>query len=123
MGNCKGASGKTSGRSIFQNAPLRATSSAEGGSRWAAIAKPLGTGSELAFGRVGFARKGKSLRFVAIASPTEHLIFPQSAGLMVRRATKRPLSDLCRISMLDSADERDGLAPRFRSRDPVASFA
>src|ERR1039457_7202277 len=52
----QGVFGKTSGRSIFPNAPLRATSSALRRSRLDAIAKALPTHIDRTERRVGFAR-------------------------------------------------------------------
>src|SRR5208282_466791 len=59
---CKGAFGKTSGRSIFPNAPLRATSSALRSSMLDAIAKALPARINRTQGRVGFALERKLLR-------------------------------------------------------------
>src|SRR5271156_1526849 len=59
---CKGAFGKTSGRSNFPNAPLRATSSASKRSMSDAIAKALPTCIDRTRSRVGFARDWKLLR-------------------------------------------------------------
>ena len=59
--NCKGALGKTSGRSIFRNAPLRATSSALNGSSSAANRKTLRAHKERRREQVAFARCRKSL--------------------------------------------------------------
>lgn len=56
-----GASGITSGRSSFQYAPLRATSSAPGGCRSAAIAKLFPTCIYRTYEQVAFARAGKTL--------------------------------------------------------------
>ena len=58
---CKGAFGKTSGRSIFPNAPLRATSSSTRRSMSDAISNILSTCIYRTPGRVGFARGGKLL--------------------------------------------------------------
>jgi len=62
---CKGASGKTSGRSIFPNAPLRATSSGLKSCMSDAIAKALPTHVERTWSRVGFAWDRKLLRWFA----------------------------------------------------------
>ncbi len=58
---CKGAFGKTSGRSNFQDAPLRATSSNPTRSMSCAIAKALPMRMVRALGRVGFALGRKLL--------------------------------------------------------------
>jgi hypothetical protein len=60
--NCKGASGKTSGRSIFPNAPLRATSSTTMRSMSGAILKALPTCIYRTRRQVAFARGRKDLR-------------------------------------------------------------
>jgi hypothetical protein len=57
----QGAFGKTSGRSIFSNAPLRATSSATRRSMLAAISKALPPCIYRTHERVGFARVRKLL--------------------------------------------------------------
>ena len=75
-GECKGASGKTSGRSIFRNAPLRATSSTKRRSRLAAISKALPTCINRTFEKVGFARHRKTLLFW-IPSARRHIQRPQ----------------------------------------------
>ena len=59
----KGALGKTSGRSIFQDAPLRATSSVLKKSMSCAIANALTTGGGRTVGWVGFALGRKLLPF------------------------------------------------------------
>jgi hypothetical protein len=58
----QGAFGKTSGRSDFPNAPLRATSSDLRSSMSGAIAKTLPTCIPRTFRRVGFAQGRKLLR-------------------------------------------------------------
>jgi hypothetical protein len=59
--NCKGALGKTSGRSIFRNAPLRATSSDLERSSSAAIRKTLRAHIPSNRQQVAFARFRKTL--------------------------------------------------------------
>ena len=69
--SCNGAFGKTSGRSIFPNAPLRATSSATRRSMSDAISNILSTCIYRTPGRVGFARRGKLLLNITNISTIE----------------------------------------------------
>lgn len=76
--NCKGAFGKTSGRSIFRNAPLRATSSALKRSSWTAIRKTLSAHTRGTGELVGFARWPENFTrrtAITVGRPT------QAAGL------------------------------------------
>lgn len=65
----QGACGKTSGRSIFPHAPLRATSSGVKWSIWRAICNSLLKSKFPGIGLVGFALGGKDLRFTLAMSP------------------------------------------------------
>ena len=81
---CKGASGKTSGRSCFPNAPLRATSSALTGSMSHAIANTLPICRNRILRRVGFALARKLLRKVYKLEMESFGRFPELARLLAR---------------------------------------
>ena len=87
--NCKGALGKTSGRSIFRNAPLRATSSALKRSSSAAIRKTLGAHIQRTNERVAFARCRKTL----LAESNNRCIRDRTLSKSVRPSHRRSRLD------------------------------
>ena len=82
-GYAKGHRGKTSGRSIFQSAPLRATSSAQNSSISRAISKRLPPLASRTSRRVGFSLRGKLLRFFPLRHVRGAARFPHRPLLEV----------------------------------------
>ena len=95
-GDAKGHRGKTSGRSIFQSAPLRATSSALSRSISRAISKRLAIRHCTLFGRVGFSPQGKLLRFFTDEELPGVQDFHSSHSLEVIETAKHSVQESCR---------------------------
>ena len=105
-GECKGAFRKTSGRSNFPNAPLRATSSYLNRSMFVANRNALLTRIDTAWEQVGFARGRKLLRshrnilcrpaadFLnqrGIRKISKHRSFPGRSSCVIRLGTRETI--------------------------------